>query len=64
MKISVHTAPTLFESTSTTKTDDSVTVIVNLSSDKEGIDTVAAVRVVFTADEWRALTPRLIETKT
>lgn len=64
MKISIRTAPALFEQTSTTRTDDSVTVVVNVSSDKEGTETVAAVRVVFTVEEWRNLTPQATEAKT
>lgn len=63
MKISVYAAPALFEQTSTTKNDDSVTVVVSVTSDKEGTQAVATVRVVFTADEWKSLTPKITTQK-
>lgn len=58
MKLSVKTAPALFEHTSTTKTDDTVTIVVNVTADKEGTEAVATTRIVFTVEEWKALTPK------
>jgi hypothetical protein len=58
VKLSVKVAPALFEHTATTKTDDTVTIVVNVTSDKEGTDTIAAVRIVFTAKEWKTLCPK------
>lgn len=58
MKLSVKVAPALFEHTTTTKTDDAITVVVNVTSDPEGVDAIASVRIVFTAEEWQALCPK------
>jgi acyl carrier protein len=58
VKLSVKVAPALFEHTATTKTDDTITIIVNVTSDKEGTDSIAAVRIVFTTEEWKALCPK------